>query len=643
MLGSRFVWWVSLLLVLSFVGLSHARVIIIPDDEETIQAGIDEAEDGDVVLVLPGIYYENINFEGKAITVGSLILTTGNEAYIDSTVIDGNRNRRSVVVFRNGEDESSILTGFSIQNGETDYGGGIYIRESSPLLSYLTVKDNYSERSGGGIYCTTASPIIRNTTITGNSTGTDGDIIGGGIGCYNHSNPRITSSVITHNSAVWGGGIACGNESMPVMKNLIIQFNIGEHGSAISSSYGSRPNISNSYIAFNGDENSNSAIYLGRANATIVDSEISNNINWCLKVEYADEVVISRTIINDNVHGIYAFQAQFLSLTNVTMYHNDCNIFILDNCEVNILNSILWCRDERTDNNIAIAIANNGVSMSVNYSDIINGHNGISFPHDANFNLIEYVENIDADPLFVDPENGDFHLTEDSPCIDTGDLESDPDPDGTRADMGAFYFHQRDIEVDPDTLEFVGVQTGTKDTLVVMIQNVGLTPLQISAQAIEPEEAPFYIATGGGEVEIEPESDHLTWITFSPEEQAEYRAVLRIESDDPDEEIVEILLIGTALSVDDEDNQPLEFGISGVYPNPFNSRTTIHYEVPQPSQVSLSVYDLAGRLVERLVDDRVDAGRYTKTWQAGALPSGLYFIRFEAGDRAQMQKVVLIR
>jgi hypothetical protein len=50
--------------------------------------------------------------------------------------------------------------------------------------------------------------------------------------------------------------------------------------------------------------------------------------------------------------------------------------------------------------------------------------------------------NIDTDPLFLDPDNVDFHLQVSSPCIDAGDPESDLDPDGTRADMGAYYVHQ---------------------------------------------------------------------------------------------------------------------------------------------------------------------------------------------------------
>ena len=100
---------VSLLLYTSTV---TATIIKVPQDQPTIQAGIDSAINGDTVLVDTGRYVENINFNGKNIVVGSLFLTTGNTSYISKTVIDGDSSG-SVVTFENGEDSLAILDGFT--------------------------------------------------------------------------------------------------------------------------------------------------------------------------------------------------------------------------------------------------------------------------------------------------------------------------------------------------------------------------------------------------------------------------------------------------------------------------------------------------------------------------------------------------
>ncbi len=76
-------------------------------------------------------------------------------------------------------------------------------------------------------------------------------------------------------------------------------------------------------------------------------------------------------------------------------------------------------------------------TLDVAYSDVYDNviQSGVSH--------INYIEdNIDADPLFVDPAGGDYHLLADSPCIDAADPQYPLDPDGTRSDMGAFYFPQ---------------------------------------------------------------------------------------------------------------------------------------------------------------------------------------------------------
>ena len=107
-----------------FVCYTFADTINIPADYSTIQAGIDVATNGDTILVQPGTYIENINFNGKNITVGSLFLTTADTSYISQTLIDGNQNG-SVVTFESGEDSTAVLVGFTVTNGGNASCGGI--------------------------------------------------------------------------------------------------------------------------------------------------------------------------------------------------------------------------------------------------------------------------------------------------------------------------------------------------------------------------------------------------------------------------------------------------------------------------------------------------------------------------------------
>jgi len=85
-------------LILIFASTTYARIINVPGDSLAIQAGIDGAENGDTVLIHPGTYVENITINNKHIVVGSLFLTTQDESYLSSTIINGN-NSGSVVTF----------------------------------------------------------------------------------------------------------------------------------------------------------------------------------------------------------------------------------------------------------------------------------------------------------------------------------------------------------------------------------------------------------------------------------------------------------------------------------------------------------------------------------------------------------------
>ena len=158
-------------------------------DFTTIQEGINASTNSDTVLVYSGTYLENINYNGKNITVGSLYLTTGDQQYINQTVIDGNQ-LGSVVTIENGENENALLYGFTIMNGSGNpwvnnsiilAGGGIYIKNSSPTLSSCIVSNN-STRFGGGIYFGNSNSFLINMTISFNNAFR----IGGGI-CLDHS------------------------------------------------------------------------------------------------------------------------------------------------------------------------------------------------------------------------------------------------------------------------------------------------------------------------------------------------------------------------------------------------------------------------------------------------------------------------
>jgi hypothetical protein len=85
-------------------------------DYSTIQSAIDDSNEGDVVLVYPGRYFENINYNGHGITVASLEYTTGDRAYVSSTIIDGGNYWRCVTV--KNHEQNAVLRGLTLTNGQ---------------------------------------------------------------------------------------------------------------------------------------------------------------------------------------------------------------------------------------------------------------------------------------------------------------------------------------------------------------------------------------------------------------------------------------------------------------------------------------------------------------------------------------------
>ena len=85
------------------------------------------------------------------------------------------------------------------------------------------------------------------------------------------------------------------------------------------------------------------------------------------------------------------------------------------------------------------------------------------------------------------------------------------------------------------------------------------------------------------------------------------------------------------------------FALGQNYPNPFNPTTTIQYQIPIASNVSLKVYDMLGRDVAVLVNENKIAGYYTSTFDARNMPSGIYFYKMNAGNYSTVKKLILMK
>lgn len=155
--------------------------IHVPADQPTIQAGMDAAVNGDIVMVSPGTYYEHINFNGKAITVTS---SGGPQV----TIIDASQSSGATVTFSSGETAKSILSGFTLQNGLPE----VSISSSSPTVQGNAIGGgNSTYYYGDGIYSQFGAPLIQGNLIVGNP--------GNGISASSDLGMKVIGNVIGAN------------------------------------------------------------------------------------------------------------------------------------------------------------------------------------------------------------------------------------------------------------------------------------------------------------------------------------------------------------------------------------------------------------------------------------------------------------
>jgi hypothetical protein len=140
-------------------------------DFTSIQEGVDFATNGDTVLVWPGTYVENVNITTKNIVLGSLTIITGDPAYINQTVINGNQTGSCVVI--EISNDTSTLCGFTMTNGSgydlgSFYGGGLCLYGAKAYIRDCVFKANKVNGSGGGLSVLYSNAFLSNLTIKNN-------------------------------------------------------------------------------------------------------------------------------------------------------------------------------------------------------------------------------------------------------------------------------------------------------------------------------------------------------------------------------------------------------------------------------------------------------------------------------------------
>ncbi|MGD8902112.1 MAG: right-handed parallel beta-helix repeat-containing protein [Anaerolineae bacterium] len=380
-----------------------------------LQAALADAEAGQQIWVAAGTYKPTdttdraVSFQmknGVAIYGGFAGGETelGQRDWVaNSTILSGDLNNDDGPDFANREDNSyhvlyhppgwalddtAVLDGFTITGGNANGdgshndGAGIYNYASSPALVNCILRQNWAADLGGGMLNTDASsPKLSNCAFKGNYASS-----GGGIMNNVSSSPELTNCAFEDNEATGSGGGIYNYQSSPTLTGCSFSGNSAQYGGGLDSAYNSEPELANCTFA-----NNHASIRGGGMSSGFSSSPTLTNCTF-----YGNEAT-------DGGGAIYNYQSSPA----------------LTNC-------ILW---GDTAAELPDEILNESSSPDITYCDIQGGCD--SDPSNSCGD-----GNIDADPLFLDPGNGDYHLGLGSPGIDAGsntapylpetDFEGDP-------------------------------------------------------------------------------------------------------------------------------------------------------------------------------------------------------------------------
>jgi len=446
---------------LAFNGVCQAAEWMVPGDCDTIQECIDLAASGDIVSVGPGTYPEAIDFTGKAITVRSL---EGPE----TTIIDAQQSSNYVARFISGESEASLLQGFTLKNSSGSYeASGVYCDNSSPTIQGNIISDivstcsSFYEPLAAAIYSAGGAPVIIDNTISDiTASCTDSNCTPHAFGIYIEGLPWTASSLLIEGNRI--------NNITSVSPSLMFPPDspgFGADGIYIQHYETADTIISGNSISGVSGYISSSGIttYCRSADITITKNTVINCVGGSALFGLfggiggmGNTVTIHNNLVANNraatlVAGLGGRTAESSSISiqfnTVTNNLGGTGIWGYDSAGISAGGDYLTTIFTATiKNNIVTNNAGYGLyrldeggTFEVDHNDVWNNSLG------GYNNIPQGVNDISADPIFLNPFFNVFHLQTTSPCIDQGtdtgiteDLDGEPRPQGDGFDMGAY-------------------------------------------------------------------------------------------------------------------------------------------------------------------------------------------------------------
>ncbi len=374
----------------------------------------------------------------------------------------------------NENDSNPIITDCTFTDNTARNGGGVENwNNSSPTLNNCSFSGNSAETYGGGMHNNNSEPVVIGCTFIKNWTS------GKGGGIYNvNSNPTLTDCVFNINGAQdAGGGVRNSYKSNPELINCTFSGNYTTHGSGGGmSNKDSNPTLTDCAFIGNSAQGDSypkgGGLHLANGSNTILTNctFLHNSAGWsggAVAGEFYCTTLMTNCLFADNssqfAGAIDLWDNTSTTLHNCTVVANLASINgggmnVTANCAFTLNNCIVWANTDRRGSLDVMAQIHDqgGGTINVEYSCIQDFD-----PHDEN--VYPGAGNIDDDPLFADPADGDYHLksrrgrwdpsTNDwsggwvldrlhSTCIDNGKpgdpVGDEPAPNGNRINMGAF-------------------------------------------------------------------------------------------------------------------------------------------------------------------------------------------------------------